>query len=88
MVSKRCKAGVIGYKQDADVSIDKGMLVVKVPIIAKTPTRSKYYNLIATTRGNRETSLTIDGRTVNVGLNAYISRPKKTRKKMEPRSSH
>lgn len=54
-----------------DVKIQKGHLIVTLPLISR-PSSSGKTILVASSGGNVATSATVDGRTVKVGLNAFI----------------
>lgn len=51
------------------------VLVLRVPMNDKpTPSASGKTLVIASTRGNKETELQVDGKKVIVGVNAYIKK--------------
>jgi hypothetical protein len=54
-------------------SIEDGFLVIRVPL-NPTPTRSSSGKtlVVASSHGNKQTELEIEGRAVVVGVNAYI----------------
>jgi hypothetical protein len=54
-------------------SIEDGCLVIKVPLNPK-PVRSASGKtlVVASTHGNKQTELEVDGKPVIVGLNAYV----------------
>ena len=49
-------------------------LVVSLPMSAPAPSRTGRTLVVASSRGNRPTAATVDGKPVVVGLNAYIPR--------------
>jgi hypothetical protein len=54
-------------------SIENGFLVIRVPLNAKpTPSSTGKTLVIASSHGNKETEVAIDGKPVFVGVNAYI----------------
>ena len=55
-----------------NAEIKDGNLIVTIPM--QTPTRSASGKtmVVASTRGNKTTGATVDGKPVIVGLNAYI----------------
>jgi len=55
-----------------NAEIKDGNLIVTIPM--QTPTRSASGKtmVVASTRGNKTTEATVDGKPVIVGLNAYI----------------
>lgn len=57
------------------VTIEKGELIVRIPLLDK-PTRSKSGKtlLVATSGGNVVTEAIVDGKPVTIGLNAYIEK--------------
>lgn len=54
-------------------TVEDGYLVIRVPL-NPTPTRSSTGKtlVVASSRGNKQTELEIDGKPVIVGVNAYI----------------
>ena len=48
-------------------------LVIRIPMQTPTPSSTGKTLVVATTRGNVKTDLTINGKPVTIGLNAYIS---------------
>jgi hypothetical protein len=54
-------------------TVEDGYLVVRVPL-NPTPTRSSTGKslVVASTHGNKQTDLEVDGKPVILGLNAYI----------------
>lgn len=58
--------------------IDKGNLIITVPMNKKpTESASGKTLVVASSRGNQETDLEVDGMNVIVGVNAYIYKTKK-----------
>ena len=54
-------------------SIDGGYLVIRVPLKAKpTPSSTGKTLVVASSHGNKQTEVEIDGKPVIVGVNAYI----------------
>lgn len=54
-----------------DVKIAKGNIIITLPLISR-PSSSGKTTLVATSGGNVATAATVDGRTVKVGVNAFI----------------
>lgn len=54
--------------------IINGNLVITIPLQAPTPSASGKTLVVATTSGNKETEVKVDGKNVTIGLNAYIKR--------------
>ena len=55
------------------VQIKDGHLVISIPLQTPTPSASGKTKVVATSRGNKATTATIEGKPVIVGLNAYIN---------------
>ena len=55
-------------------TIKDNVLHIEIPVHPPRPSASGKTLTIATTNGNRPTEATVDGKTVVVGLNAYIQR--------------
>jgi hypothetical protein len=57
------------------VEIDKktNELVIRMPMQAPTPSASGKTLVVASSRGNVQTSTLVNGKPVTIGLNAYIS---------------
>jgi len=49
-------------------------LVVRIPMQAPQPSASGKTLVVASTRGNKETSAQVNGKPVYIGLNAYTYR--------------
>lgn len=49
-------------------------LYIRLPITAPTPSASGKTLVVASTRGNKETDAKIDGKPIEIGVNAYIRR--------------
>lgn len=54
--------------------IKDGALVITLPLQDPTPSKSGKTLVVASTQGNKTTNVTIDGKPVTIGLNAYIAR--------------
>ena len=54
--------------------IINGNLVITIPMQEPTPSASGKTLVVATTSGNKETDVKVDGKNVTIGLNAYIKR--------------
>ena len=54
------------------VKIEKGNLVITMPMTDPTPSVSGKTLVVASTHGNTPTTATVDGKPVIIGLNAYI----------------
>ncbi len=55
------------------VEIDKesNELVIRIPLQEPTPSASGKTLVVASSRGNKETDVRVDGKPVYIGLNAY-----------------
>ncbi len=54
-------------------SIEEGYLVIRVPLNAKpTPSSTGKTLVVATSHGNKQTEVEVEGKPVFVGVNAYI----------------
>jgi hypothetical protein len=58
--------------QDVKVTIEKGELVIRIPMQTPAPSSSGKTLVVATSHGNQQTAATVNGKPVFVGLNAYI----------------
>jgi hypothetical protein len=56
------------------VSIEKGELVIRMPMQTPTPSASGKTLVVATSSGNKVTTATVDGKPITIGVNAYIKR--------------
>lgn len=54
-----------------EVKIENGRLIVSLPI-EKHPSKTGKTMVVASTNGNQPTTVTVDGKPVIVGVNAYI----------------
>ena len=54
------------------VEIKDGNLIVTIPMQAPKPSASGKTLVVATTSGNVKTAVSINGKPVTIGLNAYI----------------
>ena len=54
------------------VSIEKGELVIRIPMQQPTPSSSGKTLVVASSHGTQVTSAQVNGKSVYVGLNAYI----------------
>lgn len=54
------------------VTIEKGELVIRIPMQTPTPSASGKTLVVASSHGNQATTAVIDGKPITVGLNAYI----------------
>lgn len=59
-----------------EAKIEKNELVIRIPMQKPTPSSSGKTLVIASTRGNMKTTVTVDGKPVTIGLNAYIKNDK------------
>lgn len=57
-----------------EVKIESNHLVIKLPLQTPAPSASGKTLVVATTRGNVQTSVKIDGKPVTIGVNAYIGK--------------
>jgi hypothetical protein len=53
------------------VKIEKGELVIRIPLQEPRRSASGKTMVVATTSGNQPTEATINGKTIILGLNAY-----------------
>ena len=54
------------------VSKENGDLVIRIPLTEPRPSSSGKTLVVATSGGNKQTEVQVDGQTVTVGVNAYI----------------
>ena len=58
---------------DIEAKIEKGRLILSLPLQAPTPSASGKTKVVASTRGNVTLpSVKVDGKEVTIGVNAYI----------------
>jgi N-acetylmuramoyl-L-alanine amidase len=58
-----------------DVAIKDGRLLISIPVNAvPQPSASGKTLVVASTRGNLKTAVLVDGKTLTLGLNAYIAK--------------
>jgi hypothetical protein len=55
-----------------DAQIVDGFLILKLPMQPPTPSATGKTLVVASTHGNQPTTVTVDGKPVIVGVNAYI----------------
>jgi len=55
-----------------EVKIENGKLYITIQTQAPTPSASGKTLVIASTRGNMQTTAMVNGKPVTIGLNAYI----------------
>ena len=55
-----------------ECKIENGQLVIRIPLQTPTLSASGKTKVVATTHGNKETDVLVDGKKVTVGVNAYI----------------
>jgi hypothetical protein len=53
-------------------SIEKGELVIRIPLQEPRPSASGKTLVVASSHGNQATTATVNGKPVIIGLNAYI----------------
>ena len=57
------------------VTIEKGELVIRVPVNKDLPeSKTGKTLLVASSHGNKSTEAKVNGKNITVGLNAYISK--------------
>jgi ABC-type uncharacterized transport system YnjBCD ATPase subunit len=56
------------------VTIENGELVIRIPMQTPRPSASGKTLMVATTSGNVKTDVTVDGKQITIGLNAYIKK--------------
>jgi hypothetical protein len=54
------------------VTIEKGELVIRIPMQEPTPSSSGKTLVVASSHGNQQTTATVNSKPVYVGVNAYI----------------
>lgn len=54
------------------VTIEKGELVIRIPMQDPKPSASGKTLVVASSHGNQQTTAVVNGKPVYVGLNAYI----------------
>ena len=52
--------------------IKDGMLIITLPMQTPTPSSTGKTLIVASSHGSQKTSATVDGKTVKVGVNAFI----------------
>ena len=57
---------------DIKAKIENGQLIITLPMQRPTPSASGKTLVVASSRGNQKTEVTVDGKPVIVGVNAYI----------------
>lgn len=57
-----------------EAKIENNELVIRIPLEKPKPSSSGKTLIVASTGGNYQTNLEIDGKPVFVGLNAYIKK--------------
>ena len=55
------------------VTLENNVLTIVIPCDKPVPSKSGKSLILASTRGNQKTDLTIDGKVLIVSLNAYVS---------------
>lgn len=55
-----------------EVKIEKGMLIIKIPVTEPTLSATGKTLSVASSHGNKETTAMVQGKPVIVGVNAYI----------------
>jgi len=58
--------------KEMEVTTEDGMLVIKIPMQKPAPSASGKTLVVASTHGNKATTVVVDGQPVVIGLNAYI----------------
>jgi len=56
------------------VTIENGMLVIKLPLQTPVPSSTGKTLVVASTHGNVKTDAAINGKPITIGVNAYIKR--------------
>lgn len=56
------------------VTVKDGKLIIEIEMLKPEPSKSGKTLVVASTRGNVQTSAQVDGKPITIGLNAYISR--------------
>ncbi len=54
------------------VKIENGNLVITIPMQTPSPSGSGKTLIVATSGGNKQTDVMVNGKNVTVGVNAYI----------------
>jgi hypothetical protein len=55
-----------------NAKIEKGNLIITIPLQTPTPSASGKTLVVASSRGNVSTTAVVDGKPVTIGVNAYI----------------
>jgi hypothetical protein len=55
-----------------ETKIEDGFLILKLPLQKPTPSSTGKTLVVASTHGNQPTTVTVDGKILFVGCNAYI----------------
>ena len=55
-----------------ETKIESGKLIISIPIEPPRPSASGKTLVVASSRGNKETQVAIDGKPVYLSLNAYV----------------
>jgi hypothetical protein len=55
------------------VTLQDGFLTIKIPVV-KEPSKSGKTILVASTHGNKPSTVQVDGKVVTVSVNAYIAK--------------
>lgn len=76
---ERAKREAATWPTILTVTRDGDTLVIRIPITAPTPSSSGKTLVVASTRGNQETAVQIDGKDLYLGLNAYAYAEPKSR---------
>ncbi len=56
------------------VTIENSELVIRIPLERPTLSSSGKTLVVASSRGNKETTAMVDGKPITIGLNAYIKK--------------
>ena len=55
-----------------NAKLEKGVLIISIPVQEPTPSASGKTLVVASTHGNQPTTVEVNGKRVVIGLNAYI----------------
>ena len=61
-------------EHDMEVKIENNELVIRIPLEKPKPSSSGKTLIVASTGGNQQTEVEVDGKPVFIGLNAYIKK--------------
>ena len=66
-----------GFKMNFTTTVEGNQIVIRATIQAPTPSATGKTLVVASSRGNKETTALVNGQPVYIGFNAYIYPPRK-----------